>query len=207
MKSIKILIIIFIVSFAVFPVLSQETVKDTGSSVITNDQINTVTEDTDASGKGKAVSTDSTDSGSKKATEDTAKIGSSAKAAKKKPAAPIIREEQVPVVEENNSGENFLLSINEGNFKYKRIPDIKLPDRTPTAADQNVQDKNNESAGENNPDSSTGDAFFGLSKNTADIVAKGGILLLLLVIFVLYRRRSRTGGRSSSTSVLKSYRK
>jgi len=207
MKSIKILIIILILSFAVFPVFSQETAKDSGGSVITNEQNNTGIEDTEASGKGKAVSTDITDSGSKKSTEDTAKSGSSAKAAKKKPAASLIQVEQVPVVEENNSGENFLLSINEGNFKYKRIPDIKLPERTPSAADQNAQDKNNETAGENIPDSSAGEGFFGLSKNTADIVAKGGILLLVLVIFVLYRRRSRGGGRSSSTSVLKSYRK
>jgi len=207
MKSIKILTIIFIVFFTVYPVFSQETVENNGSSVIDNDQGNTGIEGSAASVKEKAVSSDQINSGTKKLAEDTAKIGNSVKAVKKKPAIPEVQEEQAPVIDENTRGEDFLLPINEGNFKYKRIPDIKLPDRTPSMAEQNAQNINNASDGENSMDVSSGDGFFGLSKNTADIVAKGGILLLVLGIFILYRLRSRGGRRGSSTSVLKSYRK
>ncbi len=208
MKFIKILTIVFIVSFAVYPVFPQDAAGDSVSSVETENQNKTGAGDSPASGNDTGAGTDAVNTGIKRISEDAAKIGTPAKTVKKKTSSPVIRDEVVPAVDENTSGEDYLLSINEGNFKYKRIPDIKLADRTPSMAEQNAQDISVASADENNQDNPSGDGFFGLSKNTADIVAKGGILLLLFGIFILYRLRSRGGGRrGSSTSVMKSYRK
>jgi hypothetical protein len=208
MKFIKILTVVFIVSFAVYPVFPQETAGDSVSSVETENQNKAGAGDSAASGGDTGVRTDTVDTGVKRISEDAAKSGNPAKTVKKKTPAPVILDEEVPAVDESTSGEDYLLSINEGNFKYKRIPDIKLADRTPSMAEQNAQDISAASADENNQENPAGDGFFGLSKTTADIVAKGGILLLLFGIFILYRLRSRGGGRrGSSTSVMKSYRK
>lgn len=209
MKPIKILTIIFILSFAVFPLYPQETAGDRGSSVVTDNQSKTgdgASADTpDKEAKETAVSTDSSDSGQKQISDDGSKSESPGRTVKKKAEAPVIQEEKAAAVDSSSSGDDYLLSINEGNFKYKRIPDIKLAEKSPTMADQNIQDK---SADEGNTDNSAGNGFFGLSKSTADIVAKGGILLLVLGIFILYRVRSRSSGRRSSGSgVMNSYRK
>jgi len=98
---------------------------------------------------------------------------------------------------------DFLL-INEGNFKYKRIPDIKLPDIVPQKADTNTPAVEAAGTGEN---PSTG--FSGLSKTAMDIIVKGGVLLFILLIFILYKSRiSHPGSKSSKKrNVLNSYRK
>ena len=208
MKSIKILTIVLIVLFAFSSVFTQEKAENDGNPVIKNEQNNAGAENAASDGKEKTVSPESTDKSIKKATEETAKSGSSVKPEKKKTANPVIQEEQAPAIEDNTSGENHLLSISEGNFKYKRIPDIKLPEKTPSMTEQNTQNIDNASAAENNTDASSDGGFFGFSKDTADIVAKGGILLLLLGIFILYRFRSKgSGRRGTSTRVMKSYRK
>jgi len=208
MKSIKILTIVIVIFLASLPVFSQEAAGEGGSSVISNDQGSRVTEDKPATVKDNNAEAELSGTVNKKVSEDTTAGGSSVKAVKKRTTPPVIQEEQVSAEEENTPGEDFLLSINEGNFKYKRIPDIKLADRTPAMTEQNMQNINSESDNQNNSDDSSGNGFFGLSKNAADIVAKGGILLLILAVFILYRLRSRgTGRRGSSTRVMKSYRK
>ncbi|HOP29272.1 MAG TPA: hypothetical protein P5120_12675 [Spirochaetota bacterium] len=208
MKFIKTLTIVFIVSFAVLPVFSQDAAEDNKSSVEINEQDATGVNDYTVSEKETVESKDESASGNKRVAEDKVKSGSSAGTAKKKEAASQNKKDDAPPADEGTPGEDYLLSISEGNFKYKRIPDIKLADRTPSMAEQNAQNVNNESDDQNNPDSLPGEGFFGLSKKTADIVAKGGILLLLLGIFILYRLRSRGGGRrGSGTRVMKSYRK
>jgi outer membrane biosynthesis protein TonB len=97
-----------------------------------------------------------------------------------------------------------LLLINEGNFKYKRIPDIKLTDIKPEAADSGIQAA---VPPENEQEKSTG--FLGLSKTASDVIVKGGVLLLILLIFVLYKSRMSGPGNKSSKkrNVLNSYRK
>lgn len=212
MKPIKILTIIFVLSFAVSFLYSQETAGDSGSSVVNEDQSKAGNGEP-AGTPGKEVketgaSTDSTDSGTKRISEDSTKSESPAKTVKKRTGTSTTPEEKVAAnVDNSNSGDDYLLSINEGNFKYKRIPDIKLADKSPSMAEQSAQDMNNASS-DDGSDNSAGTGFFGLSKNTADIVAKGGILLLVLGIFILYKFRSRKPGRrSSGSSVMNSYRK
>lgn len=113
----------------------------------------------------------------------------------------------VEVKEENSNQvttEGDLLPINEGNFKYKRIPDIKLIEIKPEAAETNIQVAEVPKSGQN---TSTG--FLGLSKTASDVIVKGGALLLLLLIFILYKSRmSRPGNKiSKKRNVLNSYRK
>jgi len=100
--------------------------------------------------------------------------------------------------------ESDLLLISEGNFKYKRIPDIKLADIKPEAVDSNTK-----VAEAVKPVKNTSTGFFGLSKTASDIIVKGGILLLILLIFILYKSRMSGPGNKSTKkrNVLNSYRK
>ena len=100
--------------------------------------------------------------------------------------------------------EGDLLLITEGNFKYKRIPDIKLTDIKPETVDINTQVAAIPVSGQN---SSSG--LQGLSKTTTDVIVKGGVLLLILLIFILYKSRMSGPGKKSSKkrNVLNSYRK
>jgi hypothetical protein len=99
------------------------------------------------------------------------------------------------------SGE--LLQINEGNFKYRRIPDIKLADtQIMMAADQSADVPAVSEEGE------SGSGFMGMSKTASDIVVKGGIIFFIFIIFILYKSRMKSpGGRRSSRKVMNSYRK
>jgi len=97
-----------------------------------------------------------------------------------------------------------LLPINEGNFKYKRIPDIKLVEIAPETVVLNPAAV--ESSGSIQK---SGTGFLGLSETASDVIVKGGFLLLILVIFVLYKSRMTGPGNKSSKkrNVLNSYRK
>jgi hypothetical protein len=97
-----------------------------------------------------------------------------------------------------------LLPINEGNFKYKRIPDIKLVEIIPETAVSNTSAEESSIQVENKE---TG--FLGLSETASDVIVKGGLLLLILVIFVLYKSRMSGPGNKSTKrrNVLNSYRK
>jgi hypothetical protein len=108
--------------------------------------------------------------------------------------------------QEKNQGD--LLLINEGNFKYKRIPDIKLIDKKPAADTAAV---NNATTGntQNLSDTAKTGGLFGLGKTASDIIVKGGTLLLILLIFILYKSRMSVprGKSSKSRKVLNSFRK
>jgi hypothetical protein len=111
--------------------------------------------------------------------------------------------------EKISAGEGQLLGIDEGNFKYSRIPEISLNEvKAPIAA---VRDRNEDEAASEGPAGDQGTdegGFLGMGKGTADIVAKGGIVLLILVIFVLYKSRMKGAGkRGPGRNVLNSYRK
>jgi outer membrane biosynthesis protein TonB len=106
------------------------------------------------------------------------------------------------------AGEPQLLGIDEGNFKYSRIPETGINEvKAPVAARiSNMEDTESEGpAGEQGTEEG---GFLGMGKGTADVVAKGGIVLLILVIFVLYKSRMKgTGKRGPGRNVLNSYRK
>ena len=105
---------------------------------------------------------------------------------------------------DQNRMEGDLLLINEGNFKYKRIPDIKLSEIKPQAADSNMQVAEAPKSVQNKSG-----GFLGLSKTASEIIIKGGVLLLMLLIFVLYKSRMSHPVRKSSKkrNVLNSFRK
>ncbi len=101
----------------------------------------------------------------------------------------------------SGSYDGELLQINEGDFKYRRIPDIKLPEK-------NIEMASNQSADSGSENANGDSGFLGMSKTAADIIVKGGIILFILVVFVVYKSRMRSpGGRKSGSSVLNSYRK
>jgi uncharacterized protein (UPF0333 family) len=97
-----------------------------------------------------------------------------------------------------------LLPVNEGNFKYKRIPDIKLVEITP---ETDVLNTSAEMASSQVENTETG--FLGLSETASDVIVKGGFLLLILIIFVIYKSRMSGPGNKSTKrrNVLNSYRK
>ncbi len=107
-----------------------------------------------------------------------------------------------------------LVELNDGNFKYKRIPGIILAENR---ASTEISDKKNpevsektvttvESVKETKEKDEKG--IFNFGKNLSDIIARGGILLLITVVFILYRRRNRgTSKKGSRRNVLNSYRK
>lgn len=206
MKLIKILTIIFFVLFTVPFLYSQDTAGDIGTSVVTENQNKSGSGDTiHAPGKETGETVNHTESTAtvKKGVSDEAVKSTTAAKTKKKTGTITVTEEVKAVVDTSVSGDDYLLPINEGNFKYKRIPDIKLVDKTPSAAVQNTQEQNGtaDSGNVNNP---AGTGFLNISKNTAKI----GILLFILGIFILYKVRSKsTTRRSSSSSVMNSYRK
>jgi hypothetical protein len=109
---------------------------------------------------------------------------------------------------ENSSLVKFdgeLLPVNEGNFKYKRIPDIKLAEITPQTV-LLTPSAEETSASVQSPET----GFLGLSETASDVIVKGGFLLLILVIFLLYKSRmtGRPGNKSTKRrNVLNSYRK
>jgi hypothetical protein len=214
MKLLKILTIVLFSLFLFFSVsFAQENkAAETG---VTNLQQNGDSGDVKAVESGKTVTaeikteTDKTVSDpvdKKKAPVEESKTEIRRNDSKKSPEKKVIpvtvevkEETVIPVKMEGD-----LLLINEGNFKYKRIPDIKLVDIKPQTADSNLQAAEVPVAVQN---SSTG--FLGLSKTTSDVIVKGGVLLLILLIFVLYKSRMSGPGRKSSKkrNVLNSYRK
>ncbi len=212
MKSIKTLTILIVLSFAVSFLYAQDTTEDTGGSALTesqkvnNDGAGATVERKvmDVSGNADSVKED------KSVSEDKTKIDNAKRTVLKKTRAisEVKKEDTFKAEEDNSSSDNLLLPINEGNYKYKRIPDIKLVEKSLSMAEPNMENNGNQLTESVVSDSSEGSGFFGLSKKTADIVAKGGILLLILVIFILYKVRSRgPGRRSSGRSVMNSYRK
>ncbi len=207
MKLIKILTIVFIVSFTVQSLYSQDAAGNIGNSVVTENQSKGGSGDT-VHAPGKEASETVADNEStatvKKGVSEEAAKNTTAVKAKKKAGIATATEEVKAVADNTSSGDDFLLPINEGNFKYKRIPDIKLVEKTPSAAVQNNQEQNGASADSGNVNNTAGTGFFNISRNTAKI----GILLFILGVFILYKVRSKsTTRRSSSSSVMNSYRK
>ena len=212
MKLLKALTIVLFSLFLSFSVVyAQE--NSTADSKVNNQLQNDNNGNASGSGMEKTVSNGKTEK--ETVTEDSAdnrkvpvieKKNESRKAVNKRASEK--KEIPVPaVVKEENSGQNKfegdLLLINEGNFKYKRIPGIILPEIKPESAVANIP-VDAPKSGQDKPS-----GFLGLSKTVSDIIVKGGVLLLILLVFILYKSRmSHPGSKSSKKrNVLNSYRK
>ncbi|HOP63953.1 MAG TPA: hypothetical protein PK906_11310 [Spirochaetota bacterium] len=210
MKSIKVLTIIICLSFYGALLFSQETAGEIGGTIVTDNKADTGIEGVaDTAGKIPVNAGDEevVKTSEKPVSEGNSGVEKSKKTPVKKKKTPSISEEPVQKNNDSNEGDDYLLLINEGNFKYKRIPDIKIADSEPVMVEQ-INQETADAADTGNQDDSAGKGFFGLSKSTADVVAKGGILLMVLVIFILYKTRSRSSvRRSSARNVMNSYRK
>jgi len=100
--------------------------------------------------------------------------------------------------------DSYLLRVNEGAFKYARIPEIVIDEVKPSNAASEVMKEEVVSGNENLDEK----GFLGMKKQTADVVVKGGILLLILVVFILYKSRMKgTRKKGPGRNVLNSYRK
>ncbi len=205
MKLLKVLTIILL-SVSLFFSVSYTQENNTGA-VIDNLQNNNKSGDVPAAEIEKTVTTPTkkeTETADKKQPsipEHKSENRKKEKPEKKVTAAPVEDKEENT---EQVKAEGDLLPINEGNFKYKRIPDIKLVDITPETT--NSGSLISEKPGQSN-EVNTG--FLGLSKTASDVIVKGGVLLLILIIFIIYKTRmSGPGGKSSKRrNVLNSYRK
>jgi hypothetical protein len=102
--------------------------------------------------------------------------------------------------EDKGVNPDLLLPIEDGNYKYSRIPGIQLKETKGASSDDIVR-LSEKSGGDSSGAGKSG--LFGMSKSSQDTLVKISILLLIVVIFILYRIRS---GRSSRR-VFKSFRK
>lgn len=95
-----------------------------------------------------------------------------------------------------------LLLIDGGNYKYKRIPNIKIETKKSNQIEEIDIVKIPDMIDEQVPETEK-KGLFGFSKEVTDTIAKGALVLLILLIFILYKARSK----SSNRKVLKSYPK
>ncbi len=88
---------------------------------------------------------------------------------------------------------NGLMEINDGDFKYKRIPGISLnaekPIETPIA-ENNTEVKFKDTKDLSDVNDNKEKSSFGISKSTAVIV----LLIALIVIIIIFKIRSKTTG-------------
>ena len=117
---------------------------------------------------------------------------------------PVARAEEKP--ETGMGADNgALLSIEDGNFRYSRIPGIKLKQPSSETGGEivHVPSETENISSDQNSSKEKGNGLLGMSKSTTDIVVKVALLLLIFLVFILYRIRS---GRSNRR-VLRSFRK
>ncbi len=115
------------------------------------------------------------------------KIHTDNKKAEQKPSA-IIK----PPPEKSIIG-NGLIEVNEGDFKYKRIPGISLNTEKPV--DRSVTGKypegsNSEAKDLSEPDDKKEKRLFGIKKSTAVII----LMIVLIGIIIVFKIRSKTMG-------------
>jgi len=213
MKLLKVLtIVLFALFFSFSVVFSQEnTTADTGTGSLPQKNESVVIPVIEAEKKAvtekieiEKVISDSVIKKKKSVNENKSESSkSSNKKSAEKQVLPVSTDLK-EVKPESQKNEGDLLLINEGNFKYQRIPDIKLAEIKPESAESVSK-----TAEVTEPVSDPSAGFMGLSKTVSDIIVKGGLLLLILMIFVIYKSRmSGTGHKSSKKrNVLNSYRK
>lgn len=115
------------------------------------------------------------------------KIETDAKKTEQKPL-PVVK----PVPDKPING-NGLIEINDGDFKYKRIPGISLNIEKPvekSATDRNNESKLNETKDLPEADNKKEQQVFGIKKSTAVII----LLIILIGIIIVFKIRSKTMG-------------
>ena len=126
---------------------------------------------------------------------ESKKVGS--KALSKKDKIEVLQKDKKkanPVIESVKPGVGLLM-IKDGDYKYKRIPEIEL-DKKEVEEEEIVEISDSEKAViKTEKKESDEKGLFGLSKKTADIIAKGSLVVLILLIFVLYKFRSKKTDR------------
>jgi hypothetical protein len=121
--------------------------------------------------------------------------------------APVKEKKNTPV-REVAAGEtaplDALLHVNEGNYKYRRIPGIKLsePKEEKSVVKAPVSDDRKD-AGVADAPSKNEKGLFGMSRKATDIFARSVLIGVILLIIVLYRFRTR----SHRSNVLKRFPK
>ncbi len=221
MKQLRIITIVTLLFFAGTSLYSQEVSDDTGDAVKTEENLSKndssvkaedtlpatgTVEDAISAGDNKAVSSEEKKSA---VSEDSAEKvikkvpGKKSGVSKKKEAKTAAK----PAPSANSYDHSNLLKVEDGNFKYRRIPGIELEDRNSSSIEPAVSEKLPEEEKPGGVEEEE-NGFFGLGKTAADLVAKGGIIILILLIFILYRKRTK-GSRKKGTkrNVLNSYRK
>lgn len=213
MKFIKILPFFLSLIILISPLFSQENgvnADDISASSEKSDQLDKKTADILSAVEGKLTDTpaesgsgenDVDAAGALKKEQDKIRV---IKKTAQKTETKVSQAETEKIPQKLPDDDSALLRVDEGNFKYTRIPEIAINDTKPSYAA--VETRSEEiSPDDKKPDEG---GFLGMKKETADVVAKGGILLLILVIFILYKSRTK-GTRKSGPgrNVLNSYRK
>jgi len=213
MKFIKILPFVLSLVFMISPLFSQETggnSNDLTSSADKSDQLDKKAgvaplsddkkaSDTSSESAAGEISRDAAQKDKKEADKARVIIKAPSQTEKKVTPAAIVKVEQV-----SPDDDSTLLRVDEGSFKYARIPEIVIDEIKPSYAVSEARKEEVVPGNENSDEK----GFLGMKKQTADVVAKGGILLLILVIFILYKSRMKgTKKRGPGRNVLNSYRK
>jgi hypothetical protein len=101
---------------------------------------------------------------------------------------PVIK--QIPDKPINGNG---LIEINDGDFKYNRIPGISLYTEKPiekALTEKNTEKKVNEAKDLSEVNDKKDKPLFGIKKSTAVII----LLIVLIVIIIVFKIRSKTMG-------------
>ena len=220
MKVLKLLIILFFMQLLLFTSLSAQeegssnpdssgitqTNNNSDSAPVTNDKEGNVNKE-----KENTVTPDLTKEKTE-SKEDTQKKASTKKKTEKAVTkteeikTEEIKTEQIKTEEikidkpDTAKLDGDLLLIDEGNFKYRRIPDIKLIDKLPAVAENNIVAAPPVES-EQKPERSYGSDIWKIL-----------IVLIIVGIFILYMSRASNSAKisnkaSKSRKVLNSYRK
>ncbi len=134
---------------------------------------------------------------------------------KKEPAkSPVVKKsviESGKTAQKKTVDEPEFLRIDEGSFKYSRIPELAVSEvKAQVVISPEIENPDDSGAADLSDGDSEKAGILGMKKETADIVAKVGILLLIFVVFILYKSRMKGTGKSKKgpgRNVLNSYRK
>jgi hypothetical protein len=119
---------------------------------------------------------------------------SASKKAKEVKAADTKSEEPAPVTPAAG-GNDGLLDMEDGDFRYRRIPERKIaPVIEAKMEEGKQQEKPRDLSADSDIQSNRG--FLGFSSETTNYIAKGVLVFIIVVIFILYKVRARSSHRS-----------
>ena len=206
MKVLKLSIIFLLMQLFLFVSLSAQEGENTNAGTngilhgSSSDSISETSKDEEMvnNGKNSATAPDLTNKEKTESSKDAQKKSS----AKNKSEAKVVQKTEDIKTEEIKDDIKFdgeLLLINDGNFRYRRIPDIKLIDKVPE-----VTVNNTEAEMPVETDQKKENSYIDIWKIL--------IIFIIVGIFILYMSRASGSAKMSSKSsrsrkVLNSYRK